>query len=344
MCEMTGRPRLRSTRIAAGVTALACVLSSCSPGPLPYHTGANASKPMLVHPQAPPCPSAPSLSAPPQRIVTMDGGAAAILTELDVGDRIVGTASPDFFDAFAQPQRSQLARIPVIDSQRGSAEAVINAKPDLVVGVSLYSFGGFDGTPTVQQLHEAGAEVIVACQDPAIPGPVPDLSVTTTFIDQTAKLLNVTQRGNELNARIRGELDRVRPAPGATPMRVLVLSAAPVGGQPVLTQGARSLANGVIALAGGRNIAGDIDMDFASLSPEVVVARDPQAIVVVTGFAPVSDQELTASIRQSPVLAATTAVREGRLVAVPQSIAISPSVLNGEAVARIARVLRQPPT
>ncbi|MCV7164088.1 ABC transporter substrate-binding protein [Mycobacterium stomatepiae] len=276
-------------------------------------------------------------------MVTMDGGAAAILTELGVGDRIVGTASPDFFDAFAEPQRSQLTRIPVIDAQRGSAESVINAKPDLVVGVSLYSFGGFDGTPTVRQLHEAGAQVIVACQSSSDSGPVTDLSATTTFIDEAAELLNVTWRGNELNERIRRELDRIRPAPDADPVRVLVLSAAPIAGQPILTQGARSLANGVIALAGGRNIADDIDMDFVSISSEAIVTRDPQAIVVLTGFAPTSDEELMASIRESPVLAATTAVRKARLVAVPQSITLSPSVLNGEAVARVARVLREPP-
>lgn len=323
---------------------LTFTLPACAPNPLRYETVSNASESMrAAHPHAPPCPPAPSFSAPPQRIVTMDGGAAAILDELGVGDRIVGTASPDFFDAFPEPQRQRLAHIRVIDSQRGSAEAVINAKPDLVVGVSAYSFGGFDGTPTVPQLHAAGAQVMVACQNTQRPGPVTDLSVTTNFIDEVAKLFNITQRGNALNARIRRQLASVAPAPGSGPMRVLILSAVPIAGQPIVTQGAWSLANGVVALAGGRNIAGDADADFTSISSETVVARDPQAVVVMIGFVPLSEQELTAAIRESPALAGTTAMREGRVVAVPQSIAMSPSVLNGEAVVRVARALREQP-
>lgn len=273
----------------------------------------------------------------------MDGGAAAILTELGVGDRIVGTASPDFFNAFADPQRSQLNRIPVIDPQRGAAETVIKAKPDLVVGVSAYSFGGFDGTPTVDQLHRAGAQVLVACPSSPATGLVKDLSETTTFITEAATVLGVRERGHELNARIGAAIERARPAPGTQPLRVFVLSSVPVAGQPMVTQGGTSLANGIITLAGGRNIAGDLDADFTSLSSEAVVAQDPQAIVVMTGFAAADEHELITSIRDNPILAGTTAVRQGRLVTVPQTILLSPSVLNAQAVTIIAQTLRASP-
>lgn len=335
---------IRSTvTVAASMALVACVLSSCgSHGPHALGPASSASVPARAgHPTAPECPPAPTLSSPPHRIVTMDGGAAAILDELGVGDRIVGTASPDFFNAFPEPERGRLDRIPVIDPARGSAEAVINAKPDLVVGISAYSFGGFDGTPTVDQLHRAGAQVLVACEASG-PGAVTDLSATTTFIDTAARLLNVGAQGDELNGRIRAKAQHARPPAGAAPLPVLVLSAAPIVGPPMMTQGGRSLANGIIALAGGQNIAGDVDTDFTSLSTEAVIARDPQAIVVMTGFAPVTDQALTKSIRDSPLLAGTTAVREGRFVDVPQSILLSPSVLNGDAVMAIAEALHGP--
>lgn len=277
----------------------------------------------------------------------MDGAAAAILTELGAGERIVGTAAPDFFAAFPPGMRAQLAKIPVLDPGQGNAEKVINAKPDLVVGVSSYSFGGFDGTPTVERLTKAGASVLVAC-DTATAGPVRDLAQTTTFIEQAAKVLGVEQRGVELSDRIQSEINQAirqgRVSTSAAPVRVLAVSAAPVAGQPVLTQGGRSLANGVITLAGGRNIAEDVPADFASLSAEKIVSRDPQAIVVISGFEPGGDAELISAVRASPVLAASTAVREHRLVVVPQSILLSPSVLNGQAVAMIAACLRKPAT
>ncbi|MFD2414915.1 ABC transporter substrate-binding protein [Amycolatopsis pigmentata] len=290
------------------------------------------------HPQAPACPEPPQLSAPPQRVVTMDGGAAAILERLGVADRIVGTAAPDFFKAFTGEEAAKLAKIPVLDPGQGNAEAVIAAKPDLVVGISSYSFGGFDGTPTVDQLAKAGAKSLVACD--TANGAVKDLSATTTFIQQTAKVFGVEQHGAELVAQITASIDKAKRA-AATPVRVLALSTPPAPGQPVMAQGGTGLANGAITLAGGRNIAENAMQDFASLSAEEVVQRDPQAIVVISGFSPGSDDELLNSIRSSPVLAGTTAVRDGRFAVVPQSILLSPSVLNGDAVAKIAEALHK---
>ncbi|ASR36672.1 ABC transporter substrate-binding protein [Prauserella marina] len=268
-------------------------------------------------------------------MVTMDGGAAAILERLGVGDKIVGTAAPDFFRAFTGDEAAKLAKIKVIDPGQGSAEAVIAAEPDLVVGISSYSFGGFDGTPTVDQLAKAGAKSLVAC-DTAKGVAVTDLTATTTFITRAAEVFGVEQRGAELVSQITTTVDKAKSSSGR---RVLALSAPPAAGQPVMAQGGTGLANGVIAVAGGKNIAEDAMQDFASLSAEEVVERDPQAIVVISGFSPSSDEELLNSIRSSPVLAGTSAVKENRFVVVPQSILLSPSVLNGDAVAKIAEAL-----
>ncbi|WP_378249908.1 ABC transporter substrate-binding protein [Amycolatopsis mediterranei] len=283
------------------------------------------------------CPGPPQLASPPKRVVTMDGGAAAILERLGAADKIVGTAAPDFFKAFTGDELVKLSAIPVLDKGQGNAEAVIAAKPDLVVGISSFSFGGFDGTPSVDQLAKAGAKSLVAC-DTAKGAAVKDLSATTTFIQQAAKLFGVEQRGAELVAQITASVDKARSTSGK---RVLALSTPPAAGQPVRAQGGTGLANGVITLAGGQNITEDATQDFASLSAEEVVKRDPQAIVVISGFAPGSDDGLLNAIRSSPVLAGTTAVKENRFAVVPQSILLSPSVLNGDAVAKIAEALHK---
>jgi iron complex transport system substrate-binding protein len=324
-------------------TALAAVvlfgLSACG--------SADPSRPAETPSPAPPsstkmsgtpqCPEPPGFSASPQRVITMDGGAAAVLERLGVADRIVGTAAPDFFKAFTGDEAAELAKIKVLDPGQGNAEAVIAAKPDLVVGISRFSFGGFDGTPSVDQLAKAGAKALVAC-DTAPGAAVKDLSATTTFIQQAAKVFGVEQRGAELVARITAA---VGEAKGTSGKRVLALSTPPAAGQPVRAQGGTGLANGVITLAGGKNIAEDAMQDFASLSAEEVVKRDPQAIVVISGFGPGSDDDLLHAIRSSPVLAGTTAVKESRFAVVPQSILLSPSVLNGDAVAKIAEALRK---
>jgi iron complex transport system substrate-binding protein len=169
---------------------------------------------------------------------------------------------------------------------------------------------------------------------------VQDIEYTYEFVRQAAAVFGAQQQGEQLVDQITAQVEAARPAAGSAPVRVLALSSAPQTGQPLRTQGGAGLANGIITLAGGENIAADQDSDFVSLSAEQVAALDPQAIVVITGFSPQSDAELAHAIRSSPVLASTAAVRENRLVAVPQSITLSPSVLNGQAVETIAKGIR----
>ncbi|USX54022.1 ABC transporter substrate-binding protein [Lentzea sp. HUAS12] len=270
----------------------------------------------------------------------MDGAAAAVISDLGLGERIVGTAAPDLFAALPAEKKALLERIPVLDPGQGNAEKVIAAGPDLVVGVSVYSFGGFDGTPSVDRLAQAGAAVVVACDSEAR-GTVKDLSATVRFVTGLAGVLGVEEAGRRLVREIQSSVDSVR-ADGRPPVRVLAISGPPAAGQTVMTQGGTSLANGVITLAGGANVAEDALTDFVSLSAEEIVARDPEAIVVVSGFSREGEAELAAAIRASAVLSRTTAVRENRIVVVPQSILLSPSTANGLAVRRIAEALRRP--
>lgn len=330
---------MRALRWTAATAAVLFGLSACGSADPSPTTAASSSAPSDSastggHAQAPTCPEPPKVSTPPKRVVTMDGGAAAILERLGLEDRIVGTAAPDFFKAFTGAEAKKLAKIPVLDPGQGNAEKVIAAKPDLVVGISSYSFGGFDGTPTVQRLAKAGAKSLVAC-DTNNGTTVKDLSETTTFIEQVAKVFGVEERGAELVDQITASAGKAKGASG-TPVRVLALSAPPAAGQPVMVQGGAGLSNGIITLAGGKNIAEDALQDFASLSAEEIAKRDPQAIVVISGFSKGSDDDLLKSIRSSSVLAGTTAVKENRFVVVPQSLLLSPSVLNADAVTKIA--------
>ena len=59
-------------------------------------------------------------------------------------------------------------------------------------------------------------------------------------------------------------------------------------------------------------------------------------IVVVSGFADSSDEDLKAAIMASPLLAETDAVKNENVVVVPQRILLSPSLLNADAVQIIA--------
>src|SRR5690606_32329932 len=160
------------------------------------------------------------------------------------------------------------------------------------------------------------------------------------FIGHAAEVLGVPERGDALVERIEREAGRT---PGGRPVRVLALSAPPGPGRPIDTVGGTSLVNGVIARAGGENIAGGTGEDLARIGAEQVAAADPEALVVLTGFSPMPEEELVAAVRADPLLSRSTAVRDGRIAVLPQSVALSPSVLNGRAVAGLAEVLHAPP-
>jgi len=283
---------------------------------------------------APACPPLPKLSAPPKRVVTMDAGAAAILIQLGLGDRIAGTAAPDFEAAFTGTMAKELKAVKVIDPGRGNKEAVLAAAPDFVTGISVYELGSFNGTPTAALLKQNGISVYVAC-DPG--GTVTGIDETYAYIQGIAGLFGVPAKGRALVASMKRQIAAAAAPVGGT--GVLALSAAPDGGQGVNTEGGASLTNGIITLAGGKNIAASVGSEFATLSAETVTKEDPKVIVAITGLTSQTPAQLVASIESSPLLAGTSAVRNKQIVTIPQTILLSPSLLNADAVVTIARAV-----
>ncbi|WP_326836390.1 ABC transporter substrate-binding protein [Amycolatopsis rhabdoformis] len=326
------RHSLAVAALAGCFFAASCGAGAAADLPTPPSSAVAGGRP------APACPAPPVLTAPPNRIVTMDGGAAAIVVELGLGDRIVGTSATDYFVPFGPPERAKLDRIPVLDPRRASTEKVLDAHPDLAVGTSNLSFGGFDGTPSAEVLEKAGVKALAACQTQ--PAPVRGIDQTTKFVTEVAAALGVPEAGERLVRRIRA--DAGAPAREDEPAPVLVLTGVPAPGTPVSTRGGGTLVNGVVAAAGGRNLAEDVPAAFAGLSAEEIAVRDPRAIVVLSGFAQSSDADLLAGVRASPLLAGTTAVRENRIAVIPQSTALTPSVLTGQAVHAVAELLKRP--
>lgn len=330
------------TRLPVVGIAAALALAGCSSGgeqptpsaaPGPSMGAAPGGSGMAMGP-APECPATANLPAPPKRVITMDAAAAAFLVQLGVGNRVIGTSGTDFKAEFTGDTRAALDAIPVMDERVANREAVIAAKPDLVTGISVYELGSFDGTATEQQLRDNGIAAVIAC-DITPSGETTGIDATYAYITELARVFQVPQRGEELIASLRQQIAAVTPAAQRN-VPVLTLTAPPSGGVGINTAGGSSLTNGVITLAGGRNIAAGALTDFATLSAEQVNAADPAVIVAVTGLGDETPEQLVTAIKASPLLANTRAVRDDRVVVVPQTILYAPSPLNPQAVQTIA--------
>lgn len=285
------------------------------------------------------CPATADLTEAPKRVVTLDAGAAAFLIALGLGDRIVGTAAPEFKDDFSGAMRKKLDALPVLSDKVANKESVIAARPDLVTGISRYELGAFDGTPTEKQLKENGIAAMVACD--TAEGLSTNIDATYRYITRLAEVFRVQAKGKALIADMKREVTALTASArkGADAVPVLSLSAAPAGGTGINTSGGSSHANGVITLAGGRNVAASTLGDFATLSAEEATRSNPKVILAVTGFSRQSGRQLIDAIKSSPLLADTDAVKDGRVVAIPQSILLSPSVLGVRAVRTVAEAV-----
>lgn len=81
--------------------------------------------------------------------------------------------------------------------------------------------------------------------------------------------------------------------------------------EPLMTASPRTFLGEIIRRAGGRHVFAELTEDYPQVSEEALLARDPQVIVGPTYH---GEQLRLDRLRTRPAMAATTAVREGRVV------------------------------
>jgi iron complex transport system substrate-binding protein len=85
-----------------------------------------------------------------------------------------------------------------------------------------------------------------------------------------------------------------------------------VSADPLMAMGAGSYVGDLITLAGGKNIVRDLGGEYPQISPEFIVAMDPQVIILSHAANPARALE---EVRRRPGWGNLSAVREGRVYA-----------------------------
>ncbi|HEX7301905.1 ABC transporter substrate-binding protein [Lentzea sp.] len=317
--------------LAAVLPLVACGTASPSPAP------AGAGGPVTVQDCA---GKDVAFDRTPQRVVTLDGYAAQTLVRLGVADKIVGTGFPAPFTVDTAPHSETLAKIPVLADRVPVTEVVAAQQPDLVL-TSFESFGGPAGSPKDADLVTMKAKGLTSCLRGKDKAALTDLTPTYEYVRKLGAVFGVPDRAERLVAELQARARAVAAPSGAKP-RVLVLQDNPVAGQPLQTSGAGTIAHALITLAGGESVFSDVSSMHAEISPEQVVQRDPQVVWVITDytFAKLKGQELVAAVKANPLLANTTAGRQGRIVSTSQFLVSFPSPLNVDGLEQLAAALR----
>ncbi|GAB3755209.1 hypothetical protein GCM10027591_04230 [Zhihengliuella somnathii] len=283
------------------------------------------------------CGTEVSTTSVPERIVTMTPGMTDLVDRLGAADRIVGEAQTDTGEV--SPSVSGNADITLLsDRTPPSREVTLGVNPDLVLSPTTYEFNAEQGFATQEQLETAGAAVYVAAG--GCPDRRSDAEVTDIYddIERIGALLGEDEAATELRAEAEAELTAVADAvEGQDELSVAQLY---VEAETLSAIGA-SVEYDIIARAGGDNVFSPEDPAFAdffaaSISPEIVVEKNPDAIV----FTAADDAQAEATRQYfRKHFAEVTAVKDDRLIRLDATVVMPGAWGNIEAVRTVAENL-----
>ncbi|MCG3149670.1 MAG: Vitamin B12-binding protein [Verrucomicrobiae bacterium] len=191
------------------------------------------------------------------RVVSLAPSLTEIIYAIGATNELVGRSSACKYPA-------AVTNVPIAgDFGVPALEALALCKPDIVVTVDLAEKN------SVRAIERLGIRhVSIPCRS---------LDDIATAIRTLGMLLHHELAADKLAATYAVRLITLRAQKPKHRRRVFV----EVWNDPLVTAGKRSFLNELLTLAGGDNIGSDVDRDFYQISPEAVLARDPEVVIVL---------------------------------------------------------------
>jgi iron complex transport system substrate-binding protein len=204
-----------------------------------------------------------TISAIPQRIVSLAPSNTEILFALGLGDKVVGDTEYCNYPEAAKT-KTKVGGFSTVD-----VEKVVSLSPDLVLATRIH-----DKT-TIPALENLGITVVALA-----PGSLNEVLDSIKLVGKiTGQDKEAAELTNNLGTRIAAVVDKTQKLPANQRPRVFYVT----WHDPLWTAGAGTLADDVIRQAGGQNIASDLTGD-KTIDLETVISRDPEVIIVSVGM------------------------------------------------------------
>lgn len=256
------------------------------------------------------CGTEVRFDSPPERVVTIKSTTTELMLALGLRDRIVATA----FQDGPVPERwtDDVADVRVLSDQAPSQEVVLEQEPDLV-------FAGWESNLAADTAGERdtwarlGVSTYVApsaCQSADQPEKM-TFDLLFAHFDELGRIFGVPERSAALVARQRAQLARIPQADeGTTALWWSSGNDTPYVGAGI---GAPQM---VMEAVGLTNVAQDVSETWTSLGWEVIVAADPDVLVLVDATWNPAKAKIE-MLEDNPATAGLTAVKQKRYVLVP---------------------------
>lgn len=276
----------RSAILLAALLLLVCsVLAACSSGTdttTTTTTTTSTASSLVITDQTGRTVTLPSI---PQKIISLSPGNTEILFALGLGERVIGRTDYCNYPAEA-------ADVPSIGGfSTPNIEDIVALEPDLILAANLHI------AEIVPQLEGYGLNVL--CLDPV---DITGVLEAITLVGIAAGAENAAQTlVDSMQSRVDAVTSKTGGLTQAEKKRILYV----IWHDPLMAAGSGTFHDELIRIAGGVNIAGDLE-GYPTLSMEVVIGDDPEIIIAGVGMGDGEDLSLV-FMQEEERLAGTTA-------------------------------------
>ena len=197
----------------------------------------------------------------PHRVVCLVPSITDTVFALGSGDDVVAVSDYTTYppEALKKPSIGSLVK--------PSIETILSFHPDLVLGTSIPG-----STETAAQLQTVGIPVYFV--DPH------GLAGILQSVESVGQVLNRVPQAAALNADLGKRIAAVKARTADKPkLRVLV----PVWYDPIITIGKHAFITEIVEAAGAMSVTDDLIPDWPQISMETVIARAPEALLLIRG-------------------------------------------------------------
>lgn len=260
------------------------------------------------------CGHVSTLSAKPERVVTLSQGETEIVLALGGQHQLVGTAYLD--DAVSPRWQAAYDKVPVLSPEYPTQEQLISVQPDLV----LASYGSaFEakGVGTRNELRQQGIESFVSpfgCLEKGQRAPASFENVWAE-IDLVARALGVPGGAVRIREDQGRLLEQVSASGAGTDLTFFWYDSGTKTPYVGAGEGGPQL---ILDAVGGTNIFAGLPGSWAPGNWEAVLAADPDVIVVAEASWDRAEAKI-AYLKSDPVLRKLRAVQGHRFVTIPFS-------------------------
>ena len=263
----------------------------------------------------------------PEKAVTLAQFMTETLLALGLEDKMTGTALLN--EEILPEYKKAYEKIPELEMGEGhsiSKESFVATEADFVSGWEQSITE--EATGSLEELEKRGVVPFVSS------GLAPDATIESVYNDfiLLGKIFEVSERAEKVVAKMKDEVKSIADKTKDIKDRPRVLIYDSGEGEAFV--GGSGLPNNLIELAGGENVYKDLGQDYATVSFEDIVQKNPEIIVVTEYYSGITGDEKIKFLKNNPALKDVDAVKNNRIYKIGL-IDLAPGIRNSKAVGKL---------